>query len=141
MITTEWLYPSHTLWDDLCYARQQALAEFALPAEFLCAGDETSAHLLVLDGKIPVACGKISEAGELVYVAVLAEHRGKGFGDFAARLLLRRAFDSGNLRQYAYVPMSVQNFYERLGFALHADGEEGYVLLTREGDISSGCRI
>jgi len=141
MITTEWLYPSHPLWDDLCRVRETALAELSLTAEFLCAADEESAHLLVLDGKTPVACGKISFGGELVYVAVLAEHRGKGFGDFAARLLLRRAFDSGNSWQYAYVPMSVQNFYERLGFALHADGEEGYVLLTREGDISSGCRI
>ena len=109
-------------------------------------GEFPAVHLAVYDNGKPVACGKIIKDGSRLcfgQIASLPEHRGKGYGDFVMRLLIRKAFDMGAEKQYVNVPVAVRGFFERLGFVPEGDiGEEAdihCIVMVHTGDVG-GCK-
>lgn len=66
-----------------------------------------------------VAAGRIFwDDGRYVIgrVAVLAEQRGKGYGDFLVRMLIDRANLAGAKQVFAHVQKETVGFYESIGF-------------------------
>lgn len=104
--------------------------------------DTLAMHLVIYENDVPVATGRVIwDEGECIIgrLAVLKEHRGKKYGDFAMRLMIRRAYDSGAKRQHIHAQIQAKGFYEKLGFK--ACGEEyleadiPHIDMFRDGDI------
>ena len=73
----------------------------------------------------PVATGRIclEDGGcRIGKIAVLKEERGKRYGDFVVRMLVNKAFLSGNRRVTVSAISTARRFYEKIGF--RAEGEE-----------------
>lgn len=71
-------------------------------------------------------------------LGVKEEYRRKYYGDFMLRILIRKAHEIGIERIYIKCSEDVVNFFKKLDFVVENSKEETY-LLSREGDISSGC--
>ncbi len=149
MITGKWIdgYQKSSLKDadmikQKVFVEEQGVAEEIVFDE----RDELSIHLVVYDNDEPVACGRMTKIGtQLVFgrIATLKEHRGKGYGDFVMRLLIRKAFDMGEEKQYLHSQLSAKGFYEKLGFKAYGDVYEEagipHISMVHEGDVG-GCK-
>lgn len=76
--------------------------------------DPACAHAIATIGDKPVGAGRISEAGHIGRVAVLADHRGRGIGSALIRCLIEQATDGAKVDLNAQV--RAQRFYQVLGF-------------------------
>ncbi len=108
--------------------------------------DKDAMHLVLYDDKKPVATGRVLwNNGDFVIgrVAVLKEYRGKKYGDFIMRIMIRKAFECGGTKQFIHAQTAAIGFYEKLGFAAYGDEfmEDGipHVSMVREGDIFCFC--
>ncbi len=124
-----------------------------VPAELEMDGqDETAIHLVLYDvnddthEKKAVANGRLIFRDDMLFltrIAVLPEERGKGYGGFVVRLMIRQAFDGGWEKQYIHSQKDVVPFYLKLGF--EALGEEFYeagiphLNMVHNGDVGCCC--
>lgn len=89
--------------------------------------DETALHLIAYDAGKAVATSRLAFVEghyKIGRVAVLKEERGKKYGDFVVRNMLKRAFEDGINEVYVGAQIQARGFYETLGF--NAVNEEVY---------------
>ena len=146
MITGEWFTGDSNLNEVHAIRRTVFIEEQGVSEEDEMDGTDTDAiHLLVRDGKYPVATGRILIDGgtfTLGRIAVLKKRRGEGYGDFVVRMLIRKAYELGGQEQHLHSQVHAKGFYEKLGFSVVTDEyvEAGipHVGMIRRGDID-GC--
>ncbi len=143
MLTTKWIMGFENLDEvhrirNIVFIKEQNVKE---DIEF-DGTDADAIHLLLLENDIPVGTGRIilvNDDYRLGRIAVLKEHRGKGYGREIVRQLIKHAYKIGGNRQYLHAQISVIPFYESLGF--HVSGNEfkeagiRHIKMSRTGDI------
>nr|MDD6335418.1 GNAT family N-acetyltransferase [bacterium] len=86
------------------------------------AQDPVSRHVVIYDGDIPVATGRMFREGSqlktfhLGRIAVLKAYRGQHLGDLAVRMLLDAGLRAGAEQFYLGAQQDKQGFYARYGF-------------------------
>ena len=94
--------------------------EFGFPAELERDGyDKLAVHAIAYDEGRPAATGRILYDGEIYRisrVAVKAEFRGKGYGEFVVRMLINKALMSGAREIYVSTLTGGKRMFERIGF-------------------------
>jgi predicted GNAT family N-acyltransferase len=78
--------------------------------------DPDAIHVLVKTGDRFVGTGRMLQDGHIGRLAVLAEHRGKGFGAEAVKALIEEAKRAGMRRVFLGAQLHAIGFYKRLGF-------------------------
>lgn len=79
--------------------------------------DEDALHVLgSLDG-VPIACGRLLPEGKIGRMAVLAQHRGHGYGAAVLQALVDAASGQGLSEVYLHAQQHAAEFYRRAGFA------------------------
>ena len=81
--------------------------------------DNLATHLIAYDGEKAVATARLAFVGghhKIGRVAVLKEERGKRYGDFVVRQMLKNAFDEGIESVYVGAQIQARGFYETIGF-------------------------
>jgi len=149
MITAEWFAGDGDLTGIHMIRRAVFIGEQGVSeAEEMDGTDMEAIHLLVRDNGAPVATGRIIVIDEKFYigrVAVLKEHRGKKYGDFTMRLLIRKAYDMGGTEQHLHAQTQARGFYEKLGFTAISDeymeANIPHVDMVRYGDVGGECKI
>ena len=149
MITAEWFAGDGDLTDIHAIRRAVFIGEQGVSeAEEMDGTDMEAMHLLVKDNGAPVATGRIIIIDEKFYigrVAVMKNHRGKKYGDFIMRLLIRKAFDMGGIEQHLHAQTQARGFYEKLGFKTVSDeymeANIPHVNMVRYGDINGTCKV
>jgi predicted GNAT family N-acyltransferase len=147
MIETTWLNGFEDLSDAFMIRQKVFVEEQNVPYEEEFDGtDEACMHLIVYDEGKPVATGRVLwDDGDFILgrIAVLKECRGKKYGDFLMRLLIRKAFESGGTRQIIHAQIAAKGFYEKLGFAQfgepYMEVNIPHIDMAREGDIFCFC--
>ena len=97
------------------------------------------------DGEPAGAARLLFEGGKFFidYIYVCAEHRKRGIGDLALRMLVRKAFDSGSGSVSTKVPAPLMPFFLKLGFTpasglSNKDGTDLYPLVCVT-DVGGSC--
>ncbi|MFT4144854.1 MAG: GNAT family N-acetyltransferase [Mobilitalea sp.] len=85
--------------------------------------DNQAIHVIVYlkeqDVNYPVASGRIIYDGsncEIDKICVLKEYRRNKYGDFAVRMLLNKAFNSGINTVIVKTPKNIEKFFKSIGF-------------------------
>ncbi|BBF44601.1 acetyltransferase GNAT family protein [Lachnospiraceae bacterium KM106-2] len=102
--------------------------------------DQTAIHVLVSEADKYVAAGRVYINDDLFYIdkiAVVAEERHKYYGDFVARMLIDKAFQSGADQIFTYADKDTKKFFMRIGFHL-IDESVGCMKITKS-DICHQC--
>jgi predicted GNAT family N-acyltransferase len=87
--------------------------------------DGSCVHLLISDGDLPVATGRVlitEEYFKLGRVATIMTHRGRGIATGLVQSLIGACVAMGGNRQIVHSQLSARGFYEKLGFTPY--GEE-----------------
>ncbi len=148
MIVAEWFNGNDDLTDTFEIRRKVFIEEQGVSEELemIKSEDDISIHLVVYDANKPVATGRIIVQNSqyiLGRIAVLKEERGKHYGDFVVRLLIRKAYEMGGEEQHIHAQISATGFYEKLGFECYGSNymEAGipHINMVHKGDISCNC--
>jgi predicted GNAT family N-acyltransferase len=78
--------------------------------------DEDALHVLGRLNDTPVACGRLLASGKIARMAVLAEHRGHGYGAALLEALVTAARERGLSHVYLHAQQHAAAFYARAGF-------------------------
>ena len=148
LIQGKLLYGQDDLAEVYHIRRKVLINEIKLPEqEVFDEFDNESIHVLVYEGiekEKAVATGRITIGGKrccIGLIAVLKEVRGKGYGDFAVRMLLAKAFQAGIKTVYLKIKKEESKFFQRFGFrVLNADSGSILEMVLREEWYSIGCR-
>lgn len=94
--------------------------------EVFPAYDMYAIHTIIYEGEKmrPVATGSILYDGSRCFInniAVLKEYRKKGYGDFAIRMLIGKAFQSGMKSIYLKTNPDCIEFFKKFGFRENLD--------------------
>lgn len=144
MIQAVWLKGSDDLRQAIDIRMQVFVNEQGVPEELeVDEIDAVAEHVLVYDGDIPVATGRLfleNDRYMLGRVAVLKEFRGQGIGDLVMRMLLLRAFDLGAEEVYIHAQTQALNFYKKLGFSVYGEpfeeaGIPHVYMMVRKEDV------
>ncbi len=147
MLSGKWYIGDENLADAHSIRRCVFIEEQGIdPAIEMDADDAFALHLVIYDEEIPVATARMlteytDDGNEAVIgrVAVPKDLRGKKYGDFVMRVMIRTAFDMGFKRQIVHSQTAVRGFYERLGFTPEGDEymEAGipHITMVHIGDI------
>lgn len=79
--------------------------------------DEDAVHVLGSLGGVPIACGRLLPEGKIGRMAVLAQHRGHGYGAAVLQALVDAASEQGLSEVYLHAQQHAADFYRRAGFA------------------------
>lgn len=94
--------------------------ELGFPAELERDGyDKLAVHAIAFEEGRPAATGRILFDGEIYRmsrVAVKAEFRGKGYGEFVVRMLVNKALLSGAQEIYVSTLAGGRRMFEGIGF-------------------------
>ncbi|MCL2855610.1 MAG: GNAT family N-acetyltransferase [Defluviitaleaceae bacterium] len=86
--------------------------------------EEISEHLTIYDNKTPVAVGRLLlHKGKYILgrIAVLKEHRGRGFGLLVTQMLMDKAFEMGAKQLELSSQTHAMGLYAKLGFVAYGD--------------------
>ena len=87
--------------------------------------DEVAWHILLLDGDIPVATGRLFQLEGEKYgigrVAVIRESRSRGIGKRIMSLLLEKAWSIGAGMVEIHAQSYAESFYENHGFSIEGE--------------------
>ena len=89
--------------------------------------DEVSQHLIIYEGDVAVATGRVlSHEGKFILgrVAVLKEHRGKGYGKLAVVELIEKALTMGAAEIEIHAQSYLVEFYQGFGFEICSEEYE-----------------
>jgi len=148
VIQARWFIGGDDCGDALMIRRRVFIEEQCIDEDVEMDGKDAEAlHLVVYDGERPVATGRmrlVDNQALIGRVAVLEEERGKGYGDFAMRVLIWQAAEMRYDRQIVHAQLEVAGFYKKLGFKpVGEEYEEAgitHITMVREGGAES-CRI
>jgi predicted GNAT family N-acyltransferase len=104
--------------DTLRALREQVfIIEQQVPRDIEWDGRDADAlHVLgSLDG-VPIACGRLLPEGKIGRMAVLAQHRGHGYGAAVLQALVDAASGRGLSEIYLHAQQHAADFYRRAGF-------------------------
>ena len=109
--------------------------------------DHFAHHLIIKDGDKKVATGRlILKDGEFLIgrIAVLKEARGMQIGDLVVRMLMDRAFSMGAKEVFVHALISLQSFYEKVGFKAVSEPFveatlEHIAMNIQKKDINTAC--
>ncbi len=131
MIKNKWLLGNADITEALALRREVFSEEQGFDAKLdHDEADDLAMHLIIYDGKTPVATGRVYHDGKTFRVGrccVKKSARGQGVGDLLIKLLLLKVFEFGP----SVVKISAQEhavgFYEKYGFYVDGEGylEEG----------------
>ena len=141
MIGCKWFIGGTDNGDAVAIRRRVFIEEQGIAEEIELDGTDGDAiHLVAYDGEKPVATGRIMLYGAEAHigrVAVPAEERGKGYGDFIMRVLVYKCCEMDYTYQVVHAQLSARGFYEKLGFSQEGGvfDEAGipHVTMTHEG--------
>lgn len=149
MITGEFL-DSYKLDDDAYQIRKAVFIEELKTDDIFLIDevDEMAHHLLVKDGKEPIATGRIIMDDQKTYIgriAVLKSHRGQSIGDLIVKMLIDKAFRLGLEPVSVYSRISAIGFYESIGFKVASEkftkeGVEVVEMTIKSKDLIKGCK-
>jgi predicted GNAT family N-acyltransferase len=86
--------------------------------------DHIATHIVIYDGKKPVATGRfriVAEGAKLERAAVLSTYRGKGLGKKIIQTLEKVAHSQGIKKAIMYAQQHAQEFYEQLGYSVTSE--------------------
>ncbi len=140
-----WIEGGGDISDALKLRREVFIIEQHTPEDVEMDGrDGEALHLVVYDGGVPVASGRILvEDGRCMLgrICVVKSRRGENLGDFTVRAMIRRAFDAGCTEQFIHAQTYARPFYELLGFEAFGDEFEEadipHIAMKRAGDIDN----
>ncbi|MCF8020215.1 MAG: GNAT family N-acetyltransferase [Vallitaleaceae bacterium] len=110
--------------------------------------DHFGHHVVVMEGDIAVATGRLIYANEIFLlgrIAVLKNHRGKNYGDLVVRMLIDRAFNIGAEEVEVHAQLPVQGFYESIGFipigeTFYEAGIEHIRMIIDQNSLHKSCQ-
>jgi predicted GNAT family N-acyltransferase len=110
--------------------------------------DHFAHHVVVLEGDVPVATGRLIFTNEVFLlgrIAVLKDHRGKNYGDLVVRMLIDRAISIGAKEIEVHAQLSVQGFYEGIGFIplgepFYEAGIEHITMVVDQKSLQKSCQ-
>lgn len=147
MITSKW-FEGNDILEDAHEIRRKVFIQEQNVAEHeeMDGTDGGASHLVVYDNGQAVATGRLMVDNGLYIagrVAVLKEHRGKGYGDLVMRMLIRKSCMMGAERQHVHAQLSAEGFYKKLGFTRYGEEymEAGipHINMVHEGDVMGSC--
>ncbi|MDF1617422.1 GNAT family N-acetyltransferase [Petrocella sp. FN5] len=105
-------------------------------------------HVVVMKDDLPLATGRLIFTNEVFLigrVAVLKDHRGNNYGDLVVRMLIDRAFSIGADEVEVHAQLSVQGFYEGIGFipigeAFYEEGIEHIKMVVDQKSLQKSCQ-
>jgi len=105
-------------------------------------------HVVVMEGDQPVATGRLIFTNGIFLlgrIAVLKQHRGKNYGDLVVRMLIDRAFSIGANEVEVHAQLSVQGFYEGIGFMpigepFYEAGIEHITMVVDQESLQKRCQ-
>lgn len=126
------------------FGEEQKMSEEVLFDEL----DKVSVHAIVYDeNEKPVASGRIAKDGDeyrIGKIAVLADSRGKKFGDFLVRMLVDKAYLAGANTIMVRAQLHAVGFYEKIGFKkcgnVFTDTRDGLTVQPMELPKGSLCK-
>lgn len=96
---------------------QVFIVEQQVPREIEWDGrDEDALHVLGTRDGVPIACGRLLPEGKIGRMAVLASHRGHGYGAAVLQALVDAAREQGLNEVYLHAQQHAADFYRRAGF-------------------------
>lgn len=102
--------------------------ELGFPKELERDGyDKLAIHAVACEGEVTVATGRILYDGEIYRisrVAVRADYRGSGYGDFVVRMLINKAMLSGAQEIYVSTLEAGRGMFEKIGFEVCGEAYE-----------------
>lgn len=106
--------------------------------------DDVALHVLVSEDGEPAATARLYEqdgAWHIGRVAVLKEHRGRGVGEIAMRILMQKAVQLGAQEVHVGAQRQAEGFYLRLGFTPCGPeyDDEGVPHVPMKAAASVGC--
>lgn len=114
-------------WGDLAKAATQVryavfVLEQKVPADIeLDELDSLSDHAVLFEQDQPVATGRLLPDAHIGRMAVLASHRGQGYGALILKALMALAKQRGDTMIYLSAQLQAQEFYARYGFEAYGD--------------------
>ena len=129
MITKRWISGSGDLAQiheirRIVFMGEQNISE---EDEMVAWEDEVSEHLIVYEGGVPVATGRVvvhDGKTSLGRIAVLKEHRGKGLGRLVTAELIEKAFSMGAEEIEIHAQSYLVEFYGGFGFVVCSEEYE-----------------
>lgn len=112
--------------------------------------DDVSVHAVVYDGGKPIATGRLFlDEGfwHIGRVCVLADHRGKGYGDLVVRMLCERAFETDpQLDIILHSQLPAKGLYEKIGFIQQGDifmeeGQSHVLMRLASSGFKKPCHV
>ena len=105
-------------------------------------------HVVVMKDDLPLATGRLIFTNEVFLigrVAVLKDHRGNNYGDLVVRMLIDRAFSIGADEVEVHAQLSVQGFYEGIGFIpigepFYEEGIEHIKMVVDQNSLQKSCQ-
>ncbi|PKM57618.1 MAG: GNAT family N-acetyltransferase [Firmicutes bacterium HGW-Firmicutes-3] len=105
-------------------------------------------HVVVMEGDLPVATGRLIFTNEVFLlgrIAVLKNYRRKNYGDLVVRMLIDRAFSIGATEVEVHAQLSVQGFYEGIGFISIGEpffeaGIEHITMVVDQNSLQKSCQ-
>jgi len=89
--------------------------------------DEASEHLIIYEDGAPAATGRVvlhNGKFSLGSIAVLKEHRGKGYGKLVTTTLIEKAFEMGAQEVEIHAQSYLKEFYGGFGFEICSEEYE-----------------
>lgn len=83
--------------------------------------DATSVHFLVTNNDKAIACARLTVAGRIGRMAVLAEYRGHGIGSQLLQAVLQKTHELKLNNIHLHAQVSAIAFYEKQGFSTKGD--------------------
>jgi len=143
MISTKWFQGKISL-NDILKIREQVFCEEKSNKDFLFTDnyDDFALNVLILEDEVSVGCGRLLfKEGKYFIdnVGVLKEYRGRNYGDLILRMLVRRAVNMGAETTWSLVDGNCKHLFERVGFIVKEESEQGKLLMAKTGDVGGEC--
>ena len=147
MIKTVWLNGFEDLSDSHYIRRKVFIGEQGVPEKLeMDELDGECMHIVLYSDGKPAGTGRVLLSGDdfiLGRIAVLPEFRGQRLGDLIVRLMIRKAYLSGGVKQHVHAQLSARGFYEKLGFTacgdIYTDAGMEHIDMVHFGDVSGNC--
>ncbi|WP_373898066.1 GNAT family N-acetyltransferase [Haloimpatiens sp. FM7315] len=86
--------------------------------------DNLAYHLVIYDNDKPIGVGrfvKIEDYYLIGRVAILKEYRGKGYGEFIMKSIIKKVKELGGKKIKLHAQVHAEKFYEKLGFKSYGE--------------------
>lgn len=143
MISTKWLKGKNDISEVLQIRRKVFIEEMNLNDSSdsdIC--DDFAFNVVIYEDEVPAGCGRLLfKEGKYFIdnVCVLKEYRGRHYGDLIVRMLVRRAVNMGAENTCSLVDSNCKYLFEKIGFIVSEEYEDGKSLMMKTGDVGGGC--